>query len=195
MATLDSLTDDVIEITKRPDQITYIRNRIKVATLKAHHKEWYIRDMIKDWMFPASPATSFVLDVSSKFPLFRKMDSIYPVLNGQLLDKLSPIQPDDLFSEFGNLRNNCWYQTGTDVNIRTVNKYDQFLVHVYVHPNVSDSGYSSWIANEYPDAIVCRVAGDVFARAGKDAEATQQKNAARETDMEIIREQLVAGLT
>jgi wobble nucleotide-excising tRNase len=56
---------------------------------------------------------------------------------------------------------------------------------VYVHPVVLQVGYSSWIADEYPDAILHEAASRIYKILGEDSQANDQRQLAMEAYMRI----------
>ena len=190
MATLDELEQSVIKITKRPDQSARIRKAIKTATLKAHRKGFFARDLDRDLVVLSQAANSGVFDISTQFPLLRKILAVYPVIDGKLQNPLTVVDADNLIGHFGTPKADIYYQSGEEINFHTSYAYQSFVVVAYNNPNVSDSAYSSWVANNYEDCITFEASRQVLASIGKEAEANSLEKNRNDSYAELIRDNL-----
>ena len=193
MATLDELQQTVIGLTKRPDQVTRIRKAIKTATLKAHRKGFFARDLDRDVVVIPQATNSGVFDISTSFPLLRKISAIYPILDNKLQPQLTVVTAEDLIGQLGMPKTDVFYQAGEEVNFHTSIAYQSFVVVAYNNPNVSDTGYYSWIANNYEDCITHEASRQVLSSIGKEAEGAVMEKARNDSYAELIRDNLEVG--
>lgn len=171
---LATLLTDVYGITGRPDLVTQTTQAVKAATLKAHMSDFYYRDLVEVNQATGSTATFFQL-ATTLFPRFRALKYIQK--SQAVRDETFPypflgiIDTDQIMDEYNEYVLNAAYVAGLNINIRV----DAALTHVKVGyfalPNITDGGFSSWIDDTQPYAIVCEAARTMFKTLGYDEES------------------------
>ncbi len=194
MTTLTELTADVGVITKRPDRVELILLAIQQATLKAHHYDFFNRDLYEQSFAFATSNALQALDYKSLIPRYRalkylrKMDSTTGDGMEDVLEILS--DPRQILDAYGIIKTNIIYQSGSYLQIRTNVPWQYFIIGCYLDPIVAEVGYSSWIANEYKNAIIYEAARIVFRSIGKMDEARTMDDLVTEARAELIGSQL-----
>jgi len=178
--TLAELIQEVYGITGRPDRVAETLSAIKAATLKAHQSDYYWKDILEAGAaFPTAEylqtwdyRTTLPFWRSAKY--FRKYDqTTNPATPGKLLTK---VVTENVFDDYSIEKKDIWYAAGGFIQLRSSTKEDTYLFGAYMNPNVTDSGYNSWIALDHPYAIVFDAAATVFKAIGKDEEAASYRN-------------------
>jgi hypothetical protein len=179
------LQSEVQGLTKRPDLLnSHIIPAIKRSTLKLHQKDFFPKDLYEVAVtFPTAEyeqVLDYMSDVSSRWRALkyvRKIDSTSGLPFGEPLTVLSP---ERLLDDYGVEKTNVCYEAGLLLQIKTYEEVQQFLVGCYVSPDVTDSGYSSWIATLFPYAIVYESAAVVFTQTGDTERANFYRGLAAE---------------
>jgi hypothetical protein len=65
------------------------------------------------------------------------------------------------------------------------------LLGCYLHPDITEESYSSWIADEHPYAIISDAAATVFKMIGFDEQAAYQKQNVTEQIAMLRQNQLI----
>lgn len=200
-ALLQSLMNEVYTCTNRPDKIAETKAAIISSTLKMHGLDYFFRDIFPaKAMFDVSQYIQ-ALDTSTlprfrSVAYIRKWDnsldaslisgvsggavpSLPPLYdsNGFLVNPnlatalLKPIDPTNIFDEFGSERTDVYYQAGNTLMIRSSTALSVALVGWYQWPNVTDALYDSWIARDYKYAIIYDAASNIFASISQQDQA------------------------
>lgn len=174
--TFDEMVAEVITITKRPDLQTKIESNVKAATLKAHHSDFYYRDLFE---IPVQFTNLFPLQSflpTEVAPQFRKAKYIRLWVgdtSGDVGQFLTPIQIENSVDGYGYIKTNVFYMAGQLLQLRGTCALDKVLFGCYQHPIISPStAYSSWIAVDMPYAIIYEAARVTF----KSISFTEQAN-------------------
>lgn len=165
-----SLVTDVMSLTNRPDLTAETNLAVKAATLKAHHTDDYIFDLGEYSIAFDTAAYYQTLDYKTVIPLWRKPRYFrkYDNTAGAPGDFLSYIQPEQVVDNFGYNREDIYYIAGANLQLRSSTLLQYALLSCYLNPTVTDSGYSSWIANDYPFAIIYEATAIIFKTIGND---------------------------
>jgi hypothetical protein len=95
----------------------------------------------------------------------------------QMTDVISVIDPDNIFDDFGYQKSDVCYLAGATILIRSGTLLNWGLIGWYQRPaadpytvdgGVSYPRYVSWIAKDYPYAIVYKAAAMIFASTGNN---------------------------
>lgn len=174
--TFDELVAEVISITKRPDLQTKIEANVRAATLKAHHSDFYYKDMFE---IPVQFTNQFILQSfipTDVAPLFRKVKYIrlwQGDIEGDVGKFFTPIQIENSVDQYGYIKTDVYYMAGQLLQLRGTQPLNKVLFGCYQHPVITPStAYNSWIANEMPYAIVYEAARVTF----KSISFTEQAN-------------------
>lgn len=186
MTTLTELMTDVYVITNRPDLSVETQLAVRTATLKAHHSDYYYKDLHEDSiLFPykASFQTIAVRDIVPQWRALKyvrkfDVDTNENAVPGVFLELLTP---DSTLDNYSQNKENICYMAGLDLKIRTNPEWDKFFVGCYIHPVVIADAYESWIADEYPTCIILMAAAQIFNMIGQqENKATYQQLAMEE---------------
>lgn len=158
------LVAETIIWTKRPDLVAATNSAIRRNTLKWHRKEKWPRDLvtITGIANPTPGQAVAVIPIAANFPRFRGQFAAVSV--DQSVRPLDPLAFDDNFDLDGFARNNVYLVAGTNLNIKAAG--GGFLTvdaSYYRDPIAIESGYESWIADDYPDLIACGAAAEILA--------------------------------
>lgn len=174
--TFDEIVSEVIRITKRPDLLTSIQANVRAATLKAHHSDFYYKDLYE---VPVQFTNVFHLQSfipTEVAPQFRKAKYIRlwnGGITGDVGQFLTPIQVENSIDGYGYIKTDVYYMAGQMLQIRGKSALDKVLFGCYQHPVIAPEGsYSSWIATEMPYAIIYEAARVTF----KSYSFTEQAN-------------------
>jgi hypothetical protein len=195
MATIASLTSLVVEQTKRPEVGSITLAAIKSAILRAHHTDFFPRDLreaILTYSLPGvQPLYQDFPNLSALAANLRSIKIVYGVdsVTGAHVEKLEYRELDDLYDSNGVLRPGvyslvgdtlrCYYQVWTGATQ---------LIY-YANPSFTATDAVSWIADMYPDEIAAWAAGIVFARTG----FTEMAQNFQEIHVKPFKETLIAS--
>lgn len=188
-ATLTSLVNDVYTLTNRPDLVGETLLAVRNATLKAHSTDYYYKDLFETGIQFDYPLNQQVLEYKQLIPRWRSLkylrkcsigtDNI-PV-PGTILEVITP---DNILDSYSRTKDNVCYVAGSQLQIRSSDQQQYYLLGCYVHPNVTEEDYSSWIADENPTVIIYAAAAVVFKTIGYDEQnATYQALVADEYNL------------
>ena len=175
-----SLNDLVVrlytEITKRSDLAEMSQGHLKNALLKAHTKDYFVRDLFETNFEFGAAATIYTLNPKSIVPRYRKhkyINIVDPVsfdTTGQLKYLTEPTWLDG----YGYLQDNVYYEVGDAIKIRTSSQPQVFGLGCYLYPDTT-LAIPSWIADEFPNAILYEAARTLFRVIGKPDEAAKME--------------------
>lgn len=188
MTTQVQLASDVYVITNRPDLVAETRVAIQKAIRKFHGADFWTRDLIRkrlvvgvDLIQSDVDQARYVLDIPD-LERFRKVSSLmYPLdgipthYMGHLPETLEflEVAADDVISVWRTERRNYFCTIGNAIHIRpswVVPQLDLTYWQWPLIPSNTEDELTSWIANNYPDAIVEEACASVFKMIGKDDE-------------------------
>lgn len=166
------LVADVYALTNRPDLVSETALAVRAATLKAHHTDFYYKDLFETGISFTSAEYIQSLPYKDLIPLWRspkyirKVDaSTTPPTPKKFLQLLAA---EDALDSYGISKEDVYYIAGTNIQMRSVTKEQYYVVGCYVHPNVTPDKYSSWVADEHPYAIVYEAVAIIFKTIGYD---------------------------
>jgi len=173
MATLTSLLTDVYTITNRPDLEDATKSAIKSATLKAHRSDYYSKDIYETGVDFTTEAYIQSLDyvtLISNFRAFKYFKRVKSATDteGQFLTILTP---EEILDTYGVQKTDVAYVAGRVLEIKASVSFRYGLLGCYVNPIVTDAGYTSWVADLYPYAIIYEAARILFLSLGDLEEA------------------------
>jgi hypothetical protein len=170
------LVDEVYLLTNRPDMIGQTQSAIKAATLKAHHLDFFSKDIYEDSIKFDSPhfrqQWDYINTISNYRALkyFRKSTDACDT--GGAFIKV--ITPEELLNAYGCEQTDIAYVAGRCLEIKSSTEFQYAYIAAYVHPIVAPStDYCSWVAEFYPYAIVYEAARVIFKTIGFDEESAQ----------------------
>lgn len=183
------LYNEVILITKRPDLDARTKQAIRSATIKAHHSDFYFKDLYE---IPVQFSQLFFLqsfiptEVAPNFRMAKYIRLWNGGIEGDVGKFLTPIQIENSLDQYKNIKTDVFYMAGQLLQIRGSTTLDKVLFGCYVNPVITpESSYSSWIANEQPYAIVYEAARQVFKSISHTEQATEYSNLVAEEYAEL----------
>lgn len=177
------LTNEVILITRRPDLQALTESAVRASTLKAHQKDFFYRDIKETGVEFATPATTLTFEPKELIPRYRHPAYIREWLYdptdttdfGQGGRKFTSILPSNAKDRYGCFRTDVYYLAGSVIQIRSSTPVSHILFGAYLYPDVGPDSFSSWIADEYPWAIIHDAARHVFYSIGAQEQARKQE--------------------
>lgn len=178
MTSFSSIVADVYTLTNRHDLVNETALAVKAATLKAHQFDDWIKDF-NEYSIQFETSDYYQsLDYKSVVPLWRKPRyvRIYDSSGGAPSTFLDYIVPEKVVDSYGANRTDVFYVSGSNLQIRTSAQQQYFLVGCYTNPDVSTSGFSSWIANDHPFAIIYEAVAIIFKTVGQDEQVVTYRD-------------------
>lgn len=160
--------DTVLGITKRPDLGPETESAIRSAILKAHHSDFYYRDIVEVAIEFDKARYVQTFDPRQVVPRFRKAKYIrhwFGEGDGCYGPFLEPIQIEGSMDAYGISKENVFYMAGQYLQIRARPAIEKVLFGCYVNPPIGGSGEeicTSWIAADFPYAIIYEAARQIF---------------------------------
>lgn len=170
MTTFAELQTLVEEQTRRPEIPKITQAAIKTATLRAHHVDFFPRDLTEG---PLTYTSSSV--VFQDFPMIntllahmRAMKIVVGVDSTTFapVEELEYREIDDLYDSDGNRRPSIYTLVGDTLRCYFQQQTGRCNVYYFRNPDTAQGTYSSWIADMYPDDLAAWAAAIVFARSG-----------------------------
>lgn len=172
MSVFSDLVADVYTITNRPELVDQTKLAIRSATLKAHHTDFYPRDLYETGILwnPVSFLQSLEYKVLvprwRAFKYLRKYDATTsPGTPGEFFEFM---QAESILDDYGVHKENVCYLAGSVIQIRSNTEDEYMLLGCYRNPDTAEATYDSWIASEHRNAILYGAASIVFAATGYD---------------------------
>lgn len=171
MTTFAELEALVVAQTKRPDLTAVTQAAIRTATLRAHHVDFFPRDLAEGALTYAPSSTATFYQFTNLSSLLTRPRSVKFV---QGIDNVTSVpvetfeyrEIDDLYDRDGNRRPSVYTLVGDTLRIYPVLATGSATAFYYKNPNINGLEYSSWIADTYPDDLAMWSAAIVFARTG-----------------------------
>lgn len=167
-AELEALT---IAQTRRPEVAAVTQAAIRTAVLRAHHTDFFNRDLATGTL-TYTPSTSAVFyDFASisttllRMRAFQLMQSV-DVTTGVPSENLGYRELQDLYDSDNVQRTSMYTMIGDTLRVYPASATGRISSYYYQNPVTSEIGFSSWIANSYPDELAMWAAAIVFARTG-----------------------------
>lgn len=178
MTTFADIESLVLAQTKRPDISDTTAAAIRTATLRAHHVDFFPRDLAEAPLLytPSSSAIYYPFaNITTLLPRSRSIKFIQGIetATGTPTEDLEYRDIDDLYDSDGNRRLSVYTLIGDTLRIFPQRATGSATAFYYRNPNVNGLEYSSWIADAYPDELAQWAAAIVFARTGFTEMATE----------------------
>lgn len=171
MTTFAEMEALVVGQTRRPEVAAITAAAIRTATLRAHHVDFFPRDLATSQL-PYVPNSSAVYydftTVSATLPRLRALQLLECVeLNTYTpTEELGYRELQDLYDSDNIRRPSIYTLIGDTLRIYPRSVTGLLNVYYYQNPLTTEAGYNSWIANDYPDELAMWAAAIVFARTG-----------------------------
>lgn len=160
---LTALINNVYTLTNRNDLVNETLLAVQQATLLAHRAEYYPRDLYETPIKFSSADYLQQMERSTisnfrKIKYLRKYDSVNDA-PGMFLE---PVELESVFDKkYMRDKTDIFYLAGAAYQIKSSTAEQYFLLGAYVYPDVTATGYSSWIGEEYPFLVVYTAAANV----------------------------------
>lgn len=194
MTTFAEMEALVVGQTRRSEVPAITQAAIRTATLRAHHTDFFPRDLTMGQLDYAPSSTSYSYDfanVQNFFPrlrAFQLMQSVDPIALVPV-EELEFRDIDDLYTAEGEMRMHVYTMIGDTLRLYPSAPTGKFSAYYFRNPVTQASGYSSWIADEYPDELAMWAAAIVWARTGFADMATD----AQRTHVQPFKELLISS--
>ena len=192
-----SIVADVMALTNRPDLVNETNLAVRAATLKAHQKDDWIRDLQEDSIEFTTANYYQTFEYKTVFPLWRKPSYIRNYDNtantGGPGKFLTYITPDKVIDGYGYNRLDVFYVAGSNIQIRTKCENQFFLLGYYANPDVTPLGFSSWIADEFPFAITYEAVAIIFKTVGLDEQVAVYRDMVTE-QLQLLTQHAITGV-
>lgn len=193
--TLTELQNEVYAITNRPDMVSQTLSAVRNATLAVHQSDYFYKDLYETGIDLEQEVFIHSFEVLNPVPRFRALKYVRKTDvsmsdNGAFLDL---VPPELIADAYGCNKNDICYMAGDVLQIRSSTSLRYILLGAYVNPDITEAGFSSWIARDHPYAIVAKAAARIFKQTGKDTEYAVWTAEAREELDKVRLSNIVAG--
>jgi hypothetical protein len=184
-----------MSLTNRPDLVNETNLAVRAATLKAHHSDDYIRDLTEYSITFSAPDYYQSLDFKNVIPLWRKPNYIrkFNLATGLPGTFLEYILPEKAVDRYHADRLDVFYVAGSNIQIRSSDQLQYLLVGAYTNPVVTSVGYGSWIADDYPFAIVYEATAIIFKTIGFDEQVVMYRQMVAE-QLQLLKQHAITGI-
>lgn len=180
--TLSELITEVYAITNRPDLVTQTSSAVRAATLKIHQSDFYYKDIKEQGIAFTTPLYEQQLDYRTLLPYFRAIKYLRKTdaAGSSNLLFFEIIPPELILDEYNLERTDIAYVAGTNIQIKSSTQFQYAILGYYENPNITLSGYNSWVALDHPFAIIFEAAAQIFKQTGDTDQFTVFTQYARE---------------
>lgn len=166
--TLTELRNEVYTLTNRPDLVAETLSAVRAATLKLHQIDYFYKDIYETGLVFSSPAYTQQLEYRTLIPRYRALKYLRKTdaTGSDTLGFFDIIAPENVLDQYAINRNDVAYVAGQVIQIRSSTEFQYAILGCYLQPDITESGYNSWIAMDHPYAIVFEAAATVFKMIG-----------------------------
>ena len=195
MATLAELIADVYTVTNRPDLVAETSLAVKKATLKAHHSDFYSKDLFEtaiEWS-PVGYLQSF--EYRSVIPRWRAFKYLrkYDAATATPSTFFTALTADQTVDGYGINKEDICYVAGEMLEIRSSTQDSHMLLGCYLHPNLSTEAFTSWIAVDHPYLIVYEAAATIFNSVGMVEECNNLRRTEVAEQFRLLKQELAVS--
>lgn len=196
--TFEELVTAVVLETKRPDLgfVTLggddtIVQKVKEALLFIHGMQKFPRDLRQDILTFDPAAYRQTVDTKDDLTRFRMTGFVFGNVDADVSSiadidpsilenlRLRPQDPTELFwpTPTGTRQTNTYYLVGRELHLRSSTmELSRVLLGYYQFPNLDyttsgGANFDSWVARDFPYAVIARAASAVFASTGKQEQS------------------------
>ncbi len=186
-AIFDELLEEVFLITNRRDFVAETKSALKAATLKAHKTDFYSKDIHETGVEFGSSDFRQSLDYPALITNFRAFKYFRRVEdeNDDTGIFIDIITVDEVLDAYGINKTDIAYVAGRTLEIRSLVEFKFALLGAYVLPIVREEDYISWVAEQFPFAIIYEAARVILTMIGKAEEARFYLSLTREAYQEL----------
>lgn len=185
--TLNELKADVLTVVKRPDLAADIEMHTKNAILKAHGADYWLKDLFEFAFNFANPEVNYSLDYKTLVPRWKTIKYLNTIdqTTRDVIRPLSPIPVEKFLDGYGYKRDYAFYLAGDMLQIRVSDSAQYFGAGVYLYPDTTLLSAPSWIADQFPFAIVYEAARTMFKSIGFDEQSASMEKLVAEAMAEV----------
>ena len=187
---ITELVQAVYTETNRPDLVQETLQAVLEATLSLHTMDSWFKDIIEARVAFDDPTLYIQALDTYALPRYRNMAYVRkndPVLTQW--EQTSGILPQQyrwppgqfnflvrkdisvVLDAYGYELNDIWYKSGNQINMKSSTPLKYAMVGWYAFPDLQPATFNSWIANEFPYAIIYRAAGGLYSKIDQDKAA------------------------
>jgi len=190
-----TLLANVYTLTNRPDLVNETTLAVQNATLKCHRSDYYYKDILEVAVACDFALTNQSIQYKTLIPQWRSSKYIrvydYSIPPGAPSTWLTKIEPENVLDDYNNDKYDVYYIAGANINIQTAAAAQYFLIGCYIYPYVDTVRFSSWIADEHPEAIMYEAASIVFKAIGYDEQSDKFHNM-HLSELQDLKQQIIA---
>lgn len=166
---LAELQEKVIEITGRPDLAAITLSAIQSATLKAHRFDYFPKDLFQGVIDTGAVSAEKELSTTVALPRFRTVNfiNVYDMATAKPTVRFNIIDALNLNDQYGVERPNIAFLAGDNIRLKAAAAFQYIYISYYIDPVITVSGFASWVANNFPFAIIHEAAAQVFRSIGQ----------------------------
>lgn len=153
-ALFKQIYDSVIQgRTNRPALVAETRNAIKEATMELHSAAKFFADLSEVNVVLSTPEATRV-----KFHLSVPFRSLYKATAMTATNEQIPLK-----QSIASRWDTNWFRIfGKEFEAQTSSPVKAFTIQFFSYPDLTDTGYDSWIASNYPYAVADLAAAKIF---------------------------------
>lgn len=185
--TLSELIAEVYLITNRPDLTSQTSSAVRAATLKIHQSDYYYKDLYETGIVFSSSEYEQSIDYRLLIPRWRALKYLRKSDSAGIdtLPFFTVIDPASALDEFNQNRTDVCYVAGANVQIKSSTAFQYALLGCYINPNITATGFDSWVALDHPFSIVYEAAAQIFKQTGDTEQFAAFTQLAREQLAEV----------
>lgn len=168
MSTLQELIDDVVADTRRPDRETDITRYVRKTVRHAHALRDFDLDLT-DTTLTVTGGSEVTIGSAPLPDFFRKVKVLRPLVSGSFISgvsfkKTNPQYIAELAAE--DLTLNTYYITQSTLHFESETAISSMQLMFYTYPDLTDLNNSTWITENFPEALVDMVKAQLYAALG-----------------------------
>lgn len=170
--TFAQLEELVIDQTRRPEIPDVTKSAIKFAVLRAHHLDFFPRDLAEQQIL-YTPSNSLMYPfpnlstIVTRLRAIKGLRGVDPATTREVED-FEYRELDDLYDEDGAPRRSVYCVIGDTLRLYPVLASGAFYLYYFQNPQTAETGFSSWIADLYPEQLAVWAAQIVQSRTGNE---------------------------
>lgn len=166
--TLTELRNEVYILTNRPDLVSETLSAVRAATLKLHQLDYFYKDLNETGVAFTAADYQQHLEYRTILPRYRALKYLRKtdVAGSDTLGFFDVIAPENVLDSYNLNKNDIAYVAGHVIQFRSSTKFQYIILGCYLHPDITEATYTSWVAMDHPYAIVFEAAATVFKMIG-----------------------------
>jgi hypothetical protein len=202
MTDFATLLEGVYSITNHRELIAQTTSAVKSATLQMHRKDFFAKDLLEVALQFTTSDYLQSIEYRTLFPRYRALkvvrkfdptEAAYPEYG--MGPFFTIITPEQVLDSYQQTRNDVAYIAGSSINLRSSTAIQYCNIGIYQNPEVgTPETYSSWIADEFPDAIIYAAAAIVQGGVLRDNAGAQFNNSLAMNELQAILTSNITGV-